>query len=137
MSEVPFDDMVTDLIRAAQNVATETEWGGGTKSAEEYLGRTEHDLLDAIIALQQRAEKAEAKASGLDEMSEMYKGMLRAKDANLLALESENKRLEAENKRLREALENITELGLQHLPVDKRWGTAFAFAREALKGGEE
>ena len=44
--------------------------------------------------------------------------------------------LEAESKRLREALENITELGLQHLPVDKRWGTAFAFAREALKGGK-
>lgn len=66
MSEFPFDDMITDLIRAAQNVATETEWGSGTKSAEKLLERTEHDLLDAIIALQKRAAELEARLDGAD-----------------------------------------------------------------------
>jgi hypothetical protein len=37
-----------------------------------------------------------------------------------------------ENKRLLEAINNIANLGLQKLPVDKRWGTALAFAVEAL-----
>lgn len=42
-----------------------------------------------------------------------------------------------EIRRLRRSLESIANLGLQVLPVDKRWGTAFAFAKDALKGGEE
>ena len=47
-----FEDVVTNLIRFAQNVSTDTEWGISAKSAEKLLDRTEKDLLDAIFAMQ-------------------------------------------------------------------------------------
>jgi len=60
MSDYPFDDVITDLIRAAQNFATESEWGGSTRRAEKHMARTESDLLDAIAALQKSVKVAEA-----------------------------------------------------------------------------
>jgi hypothetical protein len=53
-----------------------------------------------------------------------------AKDYN--TLKAKLAEANEENKRLLEAINNIANLGLQKLPVDKRWGTALAFAVEAL-----
>ena len=41
--------------------------------------------------------------------------------------------VEKERDALKEAIENIVNLGVQRLPVDKRWGTAFAIALETEK----
>ena len=48
-------------------------------------------------------------------------------------LESDLRAANEENEQLNKAINGILDLGLQRLPVDKRWGTAFAIAREAVK----
>jgi hypothetical protein len=89
---------------------------------------------------QERACNAEAKIDGYklmmqsETLEKLDKPELIMIIRDLRGKEYESRLAEAdkENKRLLEAINNIADLGLQRLPVDKRWGTAFAIAREVL-----
>lgn len=76
-----------------------------------------------------RAERAEARANGLDEVNEMYKTMLRSKDKKLTALETKIVKLQ-------EALERFAKIDLDS-PIGDDIAWNILNARAALKGGDQ
>lgn len=49
MSDI--DELIDDLVRAAQQVVTTQEWGGNTQSAERWQTKCEDAIRTAYIAL--------------------------------------------------------------------------------------
>ena len=85
-------------------LSLDDEWPDETGCAAENVSIARKALTDAMSAVTSERDILKAKLAEANE----------------------------ENKRLLEAINNIANLGLQKLPVDKRWGTALAFAVEAL-----
>ncbi|MFA7254025.1 MAG: hypothetical protein WC107_05740 [Patescibacteria group bacterium] len=104
------------------------------------LKDTDDALQQQVSALTEQLADAEQKLDGYklmmqsETLEKLDKPELIMIIRDLRSKEYESRLVEAseEYKQLLAAVNSIVDLGLQRLPVDKRWGTAFAIAREAI-----